>query len=368
MCIPLRLILVAQVVLGAPAFLLAQPQSGPRLLDFIRDAHQASRESIRTCSCRVEFVATISPRNSTSPKTQSCSGRFWYSPDAVRAKVSEFEKDVDYLWTDSVRQAVVRPQNGKDEVGASRGSFANRYIGRCDAWVRGLLVVNAPSRGIEYFPFEQFVSEATRLIRAERRSVDGKEMIVVQFYFEGTKELPMAWEVEVHFDPAVNYLVRKTIYTGGGTSENPIHRQDEVVQFKEYVPGLFFPERVVGWSETKGIRDFKYTTVLSEIQVNEPLPDGILRFRYPSGIYLTDSIRGTYYRIDSEGNRTSPETPLAGLPPPSVDAPAPSVPGTETQEEPRSATRWVLPVSLGILALGGTLALVRWRRRSTTAS
>jgi hypothetical protein len=211
-------------------------------------------------------------------------------------------------------------------------------------------------------PFEQLVSEATRFTRAQRKAVDGKETIVVELFFEGTKTRPSAWDIEIQFDPTVNYLVRKVSYTTSGV-KGRFRREDEVAEFKECTPGVFFPERARGQSGPEGgDPDFTYSVVFSDVQVNEPLPDDVFRFRYPKGVYLTDSIRGTVYRVDAVGNRTSPETPMGKIPPPPEEEPALQPPGQETQEEPRPATRWILPVSLGILTMGGILfVLRRWR-------
>src|SRR5713101_4158838 len=109
--------------------------NGGELLDFVRDAHKASRDSIRTCSCKVEFKGALS----NTGKIESCSGRYWYSPTVVRAKVSELGKELDYQWEDSKTVSVSHGSlNGKSEVVAGRWPDASRYIGRCDAWARAL--------------------------------------------------------------------------------------------------------------------------------------------------------------------------------------------------------------------------------------
>jgi hypothetical protein len=354
-------VLAIQAILFFQAPLRAHSESERDLLDFVRDAHRASREAIHTCSCRVEFKGVSSRAGSDA--LQSCSGRYWVSPDAVRGIVSEFGQELDYLWTNSVRQSVSRAwSDGKQVMGASRSAYASSHLGRCDPWVRALLVLNQPSRGIEDLPFEQLVAEASRVRKVHRKSNDGGEMIVVSLSFEGTKELPSCWDVEIQFDPAVNYLVRRVYYTTSG-EKGRMCRENEITEFKECTPGVFFPERARGRTFFEG-KDplFTYSVVFSDIQVNEPLPEDVFRFRYPEGLILTDSIRGTRYRVDAEGNRISPETPMGAVPPPPEGEPAVHPPGRETQEEPRPVTRWIMPVSLGMLALGGILFVVRrWR-------
>jgi hypothetical protein len=359
----LRVVLAIQAILFCQAPLRAHLESEGELLDFVRDAHRASREAIRTCSCRVEFKGDLVSSRAGSDSLQSCSGRYWVSPDAVRGIVLEFGQELDYLWTNSVRQSVSRAwSDGKHVVGAGRSAYASSHLGRCDPWNLGLLLLNQPSRGINTLPFEQLVAEASRVRKVHRKTKDGEEMIVVALSFEGTKELPLSWEVEIQFDPAVNYLVRRVSYTTSG-EKGRMCRENEITEFKECTPGVFFPERARGSTVTEGGKPFfTYSVVLSDIQVNEPLPDEVFRFRYPEGIILTDGIRGTSYRVDAEGNPISPETPMGTVPPPAEGEPALHPPGHETREEPRPASRWILPVSLGMLALGGILFVVRRRR------
>lgn len=157
----------------------------------------------------------------------------------------------------------------------------------------------------------------------------------------------------------MNYLVRKTVYT---QAKGAYRREDEVVQFKECSPGVFFPERLVGRSGPGGNLDFHHQTLISDIRVNQPLPEGIFRLRYPEGIPFEDHIRGVRYLANSDGSPISKEEPLRSgrfIPP----APLGDDPPRETQEEPKSATRWILPASCGILVVGLVAAFVRRRWR-----
>jgi len=201
----LRILLVAPITLGMTSLLWAQPEKGPELLEFVRDAHAASRDAIRTCSCRVEFQGKITSPKSKPPRDQSYSGRFWYSPEAVRAQVSIAGQEREYLWKDSIREGMTRASLGnKTGLGAGRQRFTNRYQPPCDAWMRGLLVLNLPN-STEYFPFEQLVERATRVGKVQKRSVDGKELIVAQLFFD-RQEKHSPWDVEIYFDSSVNYF------------------------------------------------------------------------------------------------------------------------------------------------------------------
>jgi hypothetical protein len=341
----------------------AEPAGGQELLEFVRDAHRASREAIRTLACRVEFSGTLSAKH--PPQVQTCNGDFWYSHDAVRGKYSEFDKEQDFLWKDSICQTVLRRSDGsKQLVGAHRAAYANRYVCRCDPYVAGLLVLNLPGT-IEYVPFEELVKESARLIEAKRTTVDGHKAIVIRLGFNKRPDFDATWIVEIQFDPEINYLVRRTTYIA--TNKNgQLWREAEVVQLREFSDGVFFPEKAVGRSGPDGkVWDFNYTAILSKIRVNEPLPDSIFHFNYPNGIHLTDTIRNTRYTVDSEGNATSVETALATVPPPPSAATLDQgMFQTETQEEPLSPLRWVAPISLCIAILG--MAGLLYRRLRPT--
>lgn len=113
------------------------------LLDFVRTAHKATRESIRTLSCKVSFRITV--ERGSDPVTQTCSSEYWYSMDAVRTRIQEGETNLDYLWKDGIRKELSqRPENGKSVTSASRSAFESKFIHRCDALVRGLLALNVP--------------------------------------------------------------------------------------------------------------------------------------------------------------------------------------------------------------------------------
>lgn len=358
----LQLILMISAFLGSPPPLRAQPERGQELLDFVREAHRASRDAIQTCSCRVEYKGTIVPPGSKSPKEQLYTGRFWYSLDAVKAQVSNGGREREFLWKDSILEGVTHAALGeKKGMGAGRQRAAYRYQPPCDAWIRGRLVLNVPST-TENVPFEQLVERATRVTDVRRQSIQGKEAIVVRLFFAEQGERT-AWNVEIHFDPSVNYLIRKTVYVH---ANGPYRIEDEVVSFKECSPGLFFPERLVGRSGPEGNYNFNHTTVISEIRINQPLPENVFHLRYPEGVVFDDRIRGVRYRANSEGKPISPEEPLEVgrvAVAPLGEEPASSRP-METQEEPRSMTRWILPISCGILAVGLIAAFVRRRHRS----
>lgn len=343
------------------------------LLDLVRDAHRSTRDAIRTCTCRVAFAGTRSgPKGALTPREQSCSVKYWYRDGVVRALASEDGNEIDSLWEDSTEKVLVTGQHaGKPHQTATLRRRHGKEMGVCDPWVRALLVLNVPG-SIDYVPFEELLTKATRVRKVERRKTEGTEVVVVNLFFDRSNDqpTPSTWDVAIHFDPALNYLVRKTLYVGS-IKKITYRREDEIVRFKTCEPGVFFPEKGAGRSGPDGKTDLEYTAEFTEIQVDQPVPDEVFGFQFPNGIILRDKIRGTKYPVDAQGNQIGPaeEIPSHRVPPPPVDGLSVSEGArTETQDEPHSRSRWILPGSLGILLLAGLgWSLRLWRSRTTEA-
>src|SRR6202021_1210614 len=97
MLLLLHYVMASQLCLGLFVPFVNQPIIRDELLDFVQHAHKTSRECIRTFSCNVEFTLSFVPQNSRP--SQSSSGRFWCSLEAVRVKATESNNEkLDYLW------------------------------------------------------------------------------------------------------------------------------------------------------------------------------------------------------------------------------------------------------------------------------
>jgi hypothetical protein len=341
----------------APA--LTQTGDEEHLLGIASDAHRASRDSIRTLSCHVEFQLASYPA-STAP-VQTSSADFWFSSAATRLKaVDERGAKLDYLWKDKIRKSVAYPP-GKDQgmVSVMRNSFSDRFVHRADAFACGMLALNVPGT-VRDVLFEKLVHEASKIGPVQKQTSDGRSMVVVKLYFDKSDNRKDRWTVELHFDPAVNYLIRKQVYVCA-TAKGNFYREREVVQFQECKPGLFFPQKIVGRSDSDGKPFSKTSIEISAIRVNEPLPEGIFDFRYPQGAMLFDDIEGVRYQVDSFGNRISESVPITRQPPPPTASK--SEKGMQTLDEPSHLSQWILPSSVAILTVAVAIALLRWYRR-----
>ena len=338
----------------------AQPREMQDTLSFVKTAHRASREQIRTSYCRVKFEIT------TGKISQTCVSEYWHTGDANRLKAIENGQTIDYVIKDSVRQSIVQRENNKTNlVAGNRDSLPGRYVHRGDAWVRGLLVLNLPESG-RSVPFETFVDLASKVEGVTKRTEQGREVLEVSLRFDPSNNRQRTWRVEIQFDPSLNYLVRKISHSIIGGPQ--FTRTEEVVQFKDCGQGIFFPEHIVGTSQTGEDNNGKSDSVLSDIRVNLPIGDEAFKLQFPKGTILTDSIRGTYYRVDADGTPLTKERELKARPSPSNSSDDSSQPVyvAETKEEPKPwFSSWLPWVSGALIVIGLALAVHRRRKCET---
>jgi hypothetical protein len=242
-------------------------------------------------------------------------------------------------------------------VGASRQALGNKYSPRCDPWSAGLLALNVPG-SIEYVPLEELVARANKTSARRRTSKDGREQITLQLRFDpGTERGAASWTVDINLDPAVNYLVRSVVYLG--TGQKTLLREWEVTGFKESAPGIYFPEGANAQAGPPGGPPFsKHTFVISEVVINKGIAKERFHLSFPDGIVLTDSIRGTSYRVDAGGRRISAESPLPSSSPTPAIQTAEAM-KSESSAEPKSVSGYILPAALVVLIAATAIAIGR---------
>jgi hypothetical protein len=137
--------------------------------------------------------------------------------------------------------------------------------------------------------------------------------------------------------------------------------EHQVLHFAEPSPGIFFPERVEIREVRNGVLVYGALTTVSRLKVNAGLPPETFVLPFPAGTQVFDRIQGKTYKLGADGQ---PEGAQVDIPP--VRPPGPPAGGkasTFTQEEPKSPARWILPVSACVVAVGGSVWLIRKARR-----
>jgi hypothetical protein len=228
-----------------------------------------------------------------------------------------------------------------------------------------LLALPVPA-SLDRVPLEDLLS-MSRSISAKRISVKGRDEIQLSMEIDRTASNPHVkgtiWTLEVYLDPSVNFLVRNIVYRCDN-SRGQYVRFDEVIKFKESLPGLYFPEVIKGTDELNGKSDFEYTLTVFDTVVNRTISKEQFQLRFIDGTSFLDRDRGVVYTIDSQGRRTTPEKPFRRpIPPPTASQISVDQSQSETETEPAGYARWVLLVSAMLTFFGvGVRALMKRRQ------
>jgi hypothetical protein len=332
-------------------------ESRDDLVKHVRTANRAAVEAVHTLFCRGVRITTL-PQGETK---ESPPEEYYYSEGTIRVRQRQGQRWTDVLVKDG---RVVSMSNTDDprkhpKARAHISAYRGLPVGNADPMFHGLLKLVADAqKGAGLVCFDDFMSyKPHTLRRAERVSEGSRELIVLKLEFA-----PDSW-AEYYFDPAVNHLLRKiksSHVVGTGPSAFTMDGSTEVLRFREGAPGVFFPEEVVynrvGNGKPLGTERF----VFRDLRVNQPLPPGALDVDPPKDAMIDDAIQGKRYNVGADGKQVGESQPLA-MPGPPLGA----VLRTETREEPRSWSAWILPASLGLLGVAGALWLVRkWRGRA----
>ncbi len=347
----LRLIRVLALLiysLVAPLLPRVQARDDNDLLSILRTGHGSVRESIRT------FSAAISIEDGIPDRKPSVTGKYWRTSDSIRVHEDYTDgRTEDYLARDSqVRQVGRYPIGGsRHQYGAARKSLRDAFC-RCDVWERMLLDLPSP-RGRD--SLDELLGLSNRH-ECSRRRENGRDCIYLDLAYDdpdvGAVHLA-AW-----FDVGFNYLVRKISITFGKTGKG--RAVLEILRFVEPLPEHFFPEqcRSRTYEGDELVSDMLVT--LSDVRINDPIPPSVFRLPgVPSGTMLSDKVQGKQYRINEKWQRIGPESSATiGILPPTPDAEDVEY-RTQTAEEPRSLTRWLIPASLAVLGVAGCGLLYR---------
>jgi len=204
--------------------------------------------------------------------------------------------------------------------------------------------------------FDELLEKPHKIHTVKRVTDGAREMIFVELSNETAR-------LELWFDPAVNYLVRKKVSHAlpppGSNADEQKGAESTVTRFKEVTPTLFFPEEMEVNGLTPDGRSWTTVYSFSDIQINRAVPADVFRVTLPHGIQVSDNIQNKMFQVEANGNLRT----ISDLSPAQV-APLPTSGEKlfQTRYETRPWHWWLLPGSLGILALAGIGWIIRWRR------
>lgn len=325
------------------------------LLEEVRTAHQSSIAYIRSCSCDVSITYEPVPAGGNE------SGKYWRSGETARCQCeSKIGKDDVLIQGDRLLCLNTYPLGGRGYE-TSGTIIENKIPIKCDVWTYGLLTFF----GREKFrvSFDELLTQPHEIHSVKRVQEDGRELVYVDLSHGRAR-------LGIWFDQQVNHLVRKMQIETIGAKDEKLRSVQNVVSFKEAAPGIYFPERVETRDKTGNRAAASMSVTFSNIHINEPLPPDIFKLKFPSGVFVSDLIQGKILKTNSKGEPKLQATDGQGNPL-SLSGAAPIPLAAKqgerhrvTQEETQSFTRWLLPISLGILASAALLwVLGKWRRR-----
>lgn len=307
--------------------------------------HKVSRSLAESASCTI--AVKFGKAGGVIP--ESGRGTFWASNNMVKALGKENGKDFIYVWKNSVKTSLLTKTGGQRgiEYGASRISTLSSHMSNIDPWVRGLLSIPPPESpaGLK---IEQLIEKCSNRDQMQVLKESNEGLLKIKMHFnELAIENRDPWEMEVYFDPKVNYLISKVVYTRTGDN---FKRTEETVAFKEVHLGVFFPEKTSTISESGGKVTHQGESVITSIKLNPELDSDFFKIQFPSGIFLADNLTKTYYQINEEGDPISKIRFQAKSPPsPRIEEDG-IQPGMVTKSEPISWVYYILPGSLVVLA------------------
>jgi hypothetical protein len=276
------------------ALLSVEGAKADELTNYARTAHRSSVEAIRQFSCRVECQHWQASRGSTTLKR---TGQYWRDGDRARAIETNASGEVRDLFLNGT--VIKSLEHEKDRRMAAGGihPLTKQNLTDCDAYAQALFRLPLPNTIISV-PLDQLLNDATRLGRAEKRTIEGREQIVLHFESEKPYLIDLKWKVAVILDASVNHLVRRVTYEH--TSEKngaKLVRDHRVVDFHEVAPSIFFPAKAVCEVAENGKLRTRQEVTFTDVVINRPLAPNTFAFRFPYGLLIGDSIR--------HGKRTS---------------------------------------------------------------
>ncbi|HEX4590878.1 MAG TPA: hypothetical protein VH120_13160, partial [Gemmataceae bacterium] len=183
----------------------------------------------------------------------------------------------------------------------------SRAVSECDVAARALLTVLEPNGG-RYLPFARLVAEASKVGPPRDAVLDGKSVVAVDLALDrpgriaNNNVIAWKWKVTVYFDPAANWMIVGTDHVTDLTPQRRVTRTARVRETKEVKPGLFFPVKIERLSRENDGRDRTIsTTTISDVRMNDKLPDSTFTLRYADGLPMRDEIRGVTYKVNSRG-------------------------------------------------------------------
>ncbi len=349
------LVLVFVGLLVAPAD--GRADDSQNLVSRATEAHTASLAAITTLRAKVtaevSMVEGAALPPGFDPKKAAEIKRYVgeFSRAGVRLRMTETEgplgrrsvlKDLAakkaYLLGDST-------PSGRPTGGLVTDDFQlSSPIDLCDGWVF-CLPRPVPPDYETYVPLKEAVAKA-RKVTAWAEKLDGADSIRLDLEMdaEGSK-------FEIWLDIGTNYLFKRIVSTPRGKPG----LEFRMSEFKEIKKGIFCPTK----AERILYRGTKTRIELTDIRVNDPIPDSVFDVRLAPGGLFTDESDGKVYKAGSDGKPGSVVGRVV-LPAGEATSPAPTLAATPLNADDPVWWSWprVLAIASVIVGLGAVVCVV----------
>lgn len=330
---------------------LGRSSDNDELLEQIRLAHRVARQSIRQFSC------SYSVRESLPTKNVMAFGKYARSGEVVSIKDgNEGIGTQDMLLRGGSWKTVSRSwKDKKIEYFAAQHSDS-QFFSWGDVWQR-MMIDHTGWEG-DRCNFDRVIDRIAKNARLSRVRFASRDCILIEAEEktkQGYNKVYKMW-----LDINHNYLVRKAeSYDLADPTDRTI---SEVTEFQEPIPGILIPVKCRVDSILKGQLAAVFETVLSDIQVNLPIPDSTFVLpAIPKGTQLQDSLHGTRGPIGSDWKAVGPTVQHVRV---STLERSEVLPGQPTQSESWTLNQYLLYGSLLVFVLCIAILLLGRQRAS----
>ncbi|MFO0807865.1 MAG: hypothetical protein U0746_04510 [Gemmataceae bacterium] len=292
------------VTVAAAAFALLH---GACRADDLKEACAAFRQvrdSIQSLHLFVDMDVTPSEM-ATKLKLLSGPQRYtvewWLTPDSARWSEVHGKHAVDQAWSDKELRSLARDQVAPQRT-HSYGSVQSmpKLNSGTNPWRNALWRLPNLLLTLD----EACAAEGASTSTTWEES-DGDRMLHVKLNYRREAE------VEVWLSSRRNFVPVRQTYRH---LEQKVASDDTVVRFREWQPGVFFPEhtetrRFVGFDRLLMTEQTKFRV----LEMNAALPAKKFELPFPPNITVVDKVRGQQYRTGPDGKptATAPPTPPA---------------------------------------------------------
>lgn len=347
-----RMVVVPELVLAV--FVCAGSAQGQEDLAAVcRNGHLQSRAAIRSLSCRVEIHTPpgkeFNPYRGTIEEMPTRRARleWWQDSGMIRCRYDsrgDGSHVIDVLWKDGALKTLysqISPDAMKTKITAGKLEGEKGLETVSSPWQLALFGWPGPLP----CTFDKPAYQGTAMA-----DLKGHRCIRVT-------QADNVMAGEIWFDPKLNYLVRKSVQFPHPGDRSSWY-EEEVASFREWKPGIFFPEVVIRRKGEGGQLSLMDRVVFQDVRINEPIDPTVFLLNFPADTTVTDVLKGVKYEVGAGEQPVSAPRPAS--PPQNL-----SGEGMPTYKmSPWYNSRW-LAIAVGTVGLLGTIGVFVWRRRRT---